>query len=132
MKEYFEYDDFNYIEEKIYELTEYMRTLNSNLPSYSKTVWNLNDLPYFENVDEIEDSIKRITDYIYVPKGFVYKQWWDSNIDYLYKSFSWGDYQRWLNNLKLIQKMKEENPTLWNGISFFYWNEENKNDDWEE
>lgn len=131
--DYLNYNDLNEIENKISSLTATIqRDYIPSLPSYTSNNWVLNDLPFVQEIARIENGIKNIGYYFYEPTGWITtKEWITSDNLYPIKSFDYRDYNRWLNNLELIENTQGELLTLWNGASQIEWNLAS-DEEWEE
>lgn len=100
------------------------------IPNYEKKTWVLNEIPYMQDIDRIEQGIKNLGDYFTKPKGWITTKDWlktntiDDRSDYGVgsKGFSYIDINRWINNLNLIEQEDMENATVWNtNKSEYYW-----------
>ena len=131
--DYLNYDDLNEIENKISSLTTTIqRDYIPDLPSYTSKNRALNHLPHIQEIDRIEKGVKNIGYYFYDPEGWqTTKEWITSDNLYPIKSFDYRDYNRWLNNLELIENAGEPLLTLWNGTSQIEWNL-TSDEEWEE
>ncbi len=130
--DYLNYYDLNNIEDKIEQLTSYLKTKTS-ISDFSKKIWILNEFPYIQEIDRIEKSIDNLGYYFYKPEDWTTTKIWipDNTNKAIKKSFSYQDINRWIYNLDLIDKIKEDDCTIWNGQSFLQWEQIN-NLDWEE
>ena len=92
----------------------------------------LNELPYIQEINRIENAIENLGYYFYKPNGWLPTKEWIT-LDNLYpiKSFDYKDYNRWISNLQLIENALGESLTIWNGVSLMNWNEESQYE-WEE
>ena len=103
MKEYFEYTDFNDVQDDIVILTDTAKLINNATSSFTKKIYALNDFPYIQDVDYIEKQLLNISENIGTPTGFTYKEWLPTPTSYAFKNFSWSDYQRWLINIQFLE-----------------------------
>lgn len=103
MKEYFEYTDFNDVQDDIVSLTNIAKIISDATSSFAKKTYALNDFPYIQEVDYIEKQLLNISNNVGVPIGFVYKEWLPTPTSYALKNFSWSDFQRWLNNIRFLE-----------------------------
>lgn len=131
--DYLNYTNLNQIEDKIEELIDDIETeYQITIPTFNKKTWTINELPYIQEIDRIENAIESIGYNFYKPNGWIVsKTWITSDNLYPIRSFDYQDYNRWVNNLELIEKSMGEALTLWNGISLLNWNEESQYE-WEE
>lgn len=119
--DYLNYDDLNYIENRIETATNRVKQI-IDMPSYSKKTWVINELPYIQEINRIEKGISDIGYYYYQPNGWIpTKEWITSDNLYPIKSFDYKDYNRWLNDLELIENSYDVPVTLWNGPSQVEW-----------
>lgn len=91
------------------------------IPNYTKHTWNTNEVLSMQNIDNIENGIKNIQIYYYKPIGWIESDEWlktndieniDNNTNM--KTISFQDFNRWLNNLSLINFTNLNQMTLWN------------------
>lgn len=112
MKEYFEYTDWQVVEDDIDSLTTELQLVNKSLPNFTKNTWTLNDFPYVQDAYRIEEAINNFSNYIVNLPNYVYKVWLssptDSSTGTNYKNFAWLDYQNWLNGINQIKDYKEK------------------------
>src|SRR5574344_80543 len=110
MKQYFEANDFNYIEDNLDELTQILQIINDRLPSFNPKYGGYDEqsLFYIQDAYRIEEGIKNIYNYILPFPNYIYKKWLNSSTDTSYKNFSWDDYKNWLNALASIKDYKEK------------------------
>lgn len=113
---------------KIYE--------NENIiPNYIKKQWFVNDIPFIQDIDNIEQGIENLGKYCTKPLGWITtKEWIEiasvikrNDLGVGSKSFSYRDINRWINNLNLIDNVDMDNNTFWNTNKTMYnWNEESE------
>ena len=118
---YLNYNDLNDIETAIEEYTE---TISDyvEIPTYTPKTWVVNELPFIQEIDRIENGITNIGDYFYKPNGWLpTKKWITSDNLYPIKSFDYRDWNRWINNLELIDFDEANKMTFWNGVSQVNW-----------
>jgi hypothetical protein len=117
MKEYFEYTDFNEVESKIESLYNDI-SLIVERPSFAKKTWDITNFPYIQEIDRIERGINNLIFFSPAPSGYTLKTWIENTGEHPLKSFSWNDYQRWLNNLKLIETGKNSIQVRYSGEGY--------------
>lgn len=109
---------------------------NENIiPEYHKNIWNINEIPYVQDMNNIEYGISILGDYLGKPVGWINERNWDlaqnylsdtsvTNIGVIPQGFSYIDINRWINNLNLIDSIDMDDITVWNtNKSQYYWNE---------
>ena len=130
-EDYLNYDDLNRIEQRIYELTNELLD-KTDIPSFIPKTWFVNEFPYIQEVDRIEKAIDNLGYYYYKPQNWEITKIWipKGNTQEIKKGFSYQDINRWLFNMNLIDEIKDDNSTIWNGQSFVYW-DSNDTLDWE-
>ena len=130
-EDYLNYNDLNNIEQRIYELTNELLDKTS-IPSFVPKTWVINEFPYIQEVDRIERGIDNLGYYYYKPQEWEATKIWipKGNTQEIKKGFSYQDINRWIVNMKLIEQIKNDNSTIWNGQSFVYW-DSNDTLDWE-
>lgn len=130
-EDYLNYDDLNRIEQRIYELTNELLD-KTDIPSFTPKTWAVNEFPYIQEVDRIEKAIDNLGYYYYKPKSWETTKIWipEGNTQEIKKGFSYKDINRWIINMNLIEQVKDDNSTIWNGQSFVYW-DSNDTLDWE-
>ena len=122
--DYLNYTDLNTVESVIDEYTERISRY-VEIPAYVKKTWAKNDLPFVQEIDRIENAITNIGRYGYKPDGWLpTKTWITSDNLYPVKSFDYRDWNRWINNLQLINFDDIDEMTFWNGVSLIDWNTE--------
>ena len=120
--DYLNYNDLNEVEAKIKEYTDKVSSVTS-IPSFNQKTWNINELPFIQEIDRIEKGIYNLGEYYNRPKGWLTtKEWITSDNLYPIKSFDYRDWNRWLNNLNIFYTDIDLTDTIWNGASFLYWN----------
>ena len=131
--EYLNYDELNYIEERVQEAVFHIK-LNyaPDMPLFTRHTWELNELPYIQQINRIEEGIESVGYWGIKPDGWIEtKKWITSDNLYPIKSFDYTDYNRWINNLDLTELRDLSGLTLWNGISQITWDIESQYE-WEE
>lgn len=131
--DYLNYDELNDIEERVQEAVFHIK-LNyvPDMPLFTRHTWELNELPFIQQIDRIEQGIESIGYWGIKPEGWINtKKWITSDNLYPIKSFDYQDYNRWINNLNLTELRDLSNLTLWNGISQVEWDIESEYE-WEE
>lgn len=126
--DYLNYNDLNLIEQKILEYTQEVSAI-TYIPPYTAKTWQVNDLPFIQEIDRIEKGIYNLGYYYNRPKGWLpTKEWITSDNLYPIKSFDYRDYNRWVNNLSIFRTDITIDDTIWNGASFINW--ESPDEDW--
>ena len=130
-EDYLSYNDLNNIEERINELTEDLQDKTS-IPSFNPKTWVINEFPYIQEIDRIERGVDNLGYYYYKPEEWETTKIWipEGNTQEIKKGFSYKDINRWIVNMNLIEQIKDDNSTIWNGQSFVYW-DSNDTLDWE-
>ena len=129
---YLNYNDLNDTENKIEEITNYIKEHYIDMPSFEKKTWVVNELPFIQEISRIENGIEAIGNWYYKPNMWLPSKVWITP-DNLYpiKSFDYNDWNRWVNNLQLVESSLGELLTLWNGSSQITWNTPSEYE-WEE
>ena len=127
-EQYLNYEDLNEIENIIYEVTEEFKEI-TNIPTFNKKTWVLNEFSYIEEIDRIEQGIENLGEYFYKPYGWIETRKWINNERKAI--FDYNDINRWINNVNLIYEHKNERFSIWNGVSYINWNETSELE-WEE
>lgn len=127
-EQYLNYEDLNEIENIIYEVTEEFKQITS-IPTFNKKTWVLNEFPWIEEIDRIEQGIENLGEYFYKPYGWIETRTWIN--EFRKAIFDYNDINRWINNVNLIYEHKNERFSIWNGISYINWNETSELE-WEE
>lgn len=131
-EDYLNYDDLNNIENKIEILTDYLNNNNiATIPLFIKKEWFINEFPYVQKISRIEKAIDNLGENLFKPNEWITTRKWIINVSNSKQSFSYNDINRWIKNLDLIEKNKNNNFNIWNGQSFIYWNE-NSDYEWED
>jgi hypothetical protein len=118
MKTFFEYTDFQDVEDRIEALNNEVSPF-TDIPTFIKKTWALNEFPYINEVDRIERAIGDLQTYFINPSCFITpKVWLETPTSIVYKNYSWSDYQRWLNNLNCIETYKEQIEYRFAGESY--------------
>lgn len=107
MKEYFEYTDFQAVEDETDSLNTEISAFTL-IPTFTKKTWALNDFPYVQEVDRIERGIENLIFFLPYPTNYVSKTWISYYGEHPLLNFSWSDYVRWLLNLQLIDEYKDK------------------------
>lgn len=111
----------------------------SIIPDYEPYIWEDDEFPSMQKIDNIEQGIKNIGEYYYKPIGWINSREWlkTSTINNMYdnmnmQNISYTDLNRWLSNLNLINFEDLNSMTIWNSsVSEIDWNMQNDTD-WEE
>lgn len=131
-EDYLNYTDLNVVENRIETLTNYLNNNNiATIPTFTKKVWIINEFPYVQQIGRIEKGIDNLGLGLFKPADWITTREWIINVSNSKQSFDYGDINRWLKNLDLIEENKNNNFNIWNGQSFMYWNE-NSNYEWED
>ena len=127
--DYLNFEDLNYIEEMIDELTTKVKSIVPEIPEYTKKTWTLYDFPYIQEIDRIETGVANLGEYYAKDTGWQEKKMWLVTGNEI-KPFYYSDYNRWLTDLQIISNLPE-NITMWNGVSYVDWEIESDLE-WEE
>lgn len=106
---------------------------------YNKKTWLDNEIPYLQDIDNIEQGIQTIADIWYLPLGYEKKDWTTlgyyniENSDYglAQKPINESDFLRWNKNIELLEQSFNSFFNVWNVVSYISWNENSKFE-WEE
>lgn len=129
--DYLNYNDLNEVEAKIKEYTDKVSSVTS-IPSFEQKTWIINELPFIQEIDRIEKGIYNLGEIYNRPKGWLTtKEWITKDNLYPIKAFNYRDWNRWVNNLILIENSEVPLLTLWNGTSQIEWNLVS-DEEWEE
>lgn len=130
--EYLNYTDLNDIEQRIEELTIDLQT-KTPIPAFTHKTWALNEFPYIQEIDRIEKAICSMGENYYITEYWQCPTDWipTGNTSELRKSFDYNDINRWIYNMNIIDSIKDDETTIWNGQSFINWDETTEID-WEE
>lgn len=130
-EDYLSPEDLNQIEQRISDLTDDLAEITS-IPSFVPKTWVVNEFPYIQEIDRIERGVDNLGYYYYKPQNWETTKIWipKGNTQEIKKGFSYQDINRWLFNMNLIDEIKDDNSTIWNGQSFVYW-DSNDTLDWE-
>lgn len=124
---YLNYTDLNDVENKIEEITNYIKEHYVDMPSFEKKTWVINELPFVQEIDRIENGIEAIGEWYYKPNMWLPSEVWiTSDKPFPIKSFDYNDWNRWVNNLQLVENSFGEVLTLWNGTSQVTWDIESE------
>lgn len=98
--------------------------------TYETKKWEINELPYIQEIDRIEKGIYNLGEKYNRPKGWLpTKEWITKDNLYPIKSFDYRDWNRWVNNLNIFITDIVVKDTIWNGASFINWEQIGK-DEW--
>lgn len=98
--------------------------------TYETKKWEINELPYIQEIDRIEKGIYNLGEKYNRPKGWLpTKEWITKDNLYPIKGFDYRDWNRWVNNLNLFTTDIVVKDTIWNGASFINWEQIGK-DEW--
>ncbi len=106
---------------------------------YTKKEWFINEIPYLQYIDHIEEGINDIADFFYKPVGYRYKEWTTTGYYNIEKTdygvaqrpISINDINRWNKNIELLEDAFNSIFCVWNVVSYINWNEESEFS-WEE
>ncbi len=109
------------------------------LLEYNKKEWIINEIPYLQYIDNIEEGINNVAEFFYKPAGYIYKEWTTtghyniakSDCGLAQKPISINDIERWNKNIELLEKAFNSFFNVWNVVSYINWNE-NSQFEWEE
>lgn len=148
-------NDFNYIRYKLPDDYGKVTMINDNdlfypyvkikddkykLLEYVKKIWNDNEIPYLQYIDNIEEGINNVAKILFVPEGYEYKEWTTTGYydigsnDYglAQKPISSKDFERWNRNIELLESIIDSFFNIWNVVSYINWDEENESEfEWE-
>ena len=127
--DYLNYEDLNYIEDLISNLTDEVKLIVPEIPDYEKKVWTLFDFPYIQEIDRIETGVANLGEYYAKDTGWQEKKKWLETGDEI-KPFYYSDYNRWLIDLEIISNLPDT-FTMWNGVTYVEWEIESDLE-WEE
>ena len=98
--------------------------------TYETKKWEINELPYIQEIDRIEKGIYNLGEKYNRPKGWLTtKEWITKDNLYPIKGFDYRDWNRWVNNLNLFTTDIVVKDTIWNRASFINWEQIGK-DEW--
>jgi hypothetical protein len=98
--------------------------------TYETKKWEINELPYIQEIDRIEKGIYNLGEKYNRPKGWLpTKEWITKDNLYPIKGFDYRDWNRWVNNLNIFTTDIVVKDTIWNGASFINWEQIGK-DEW--
>jgi hypothetical protein len=112
------------------ELYNYIKIYDNDdtMPDYIKKEWVDNEIPYIQNIDNIEQGVKKIGQFYTKSNEWITDKDWrlyGKNYGTGYMSFSYIDINRWITNLNTIDIDEIDNVTIWNTKKTIYnWNEE--------
>mgnify|MGYP007122386863 CR=1 FL=1 len=90
--------------------------------TYETKKWEINELPYIQEIDRIEKGIYNLGEKYNRPKGWLpTKEWITKDNLYPIKGFDYRDWNRWVNNLNVFTTDIVVKDTIWNGESFINW-----------
>lgn len=137
ISDYLNYTDMNDLVDKIKDLlTAFENIVDlTDTSRYDRTMveYELNDFPYIEDIDVMENNIAHLSYDFYQPPGYIQnKIWIEDNTQATYKSISADDLNRMINNMNLLYANKDTTPTIynlytnetWNGSSSLVWEDE--------
>lgn len=111
------------------------------LLEYNKKSWDSNEIPYLQNIDNIEQGIESVANILFKPKEYEEKQWTTlgffdiENSDYglAQKPISSKDFDRWNKNIKLLESIIDSIFCIWNVVSYIDWDNDSQFEfEWEE
>lgn len=136
LSDYLNYTDMNELINKIKELlTAFENIIDlTDTSRYDRTMveYSLNDFPYIEDINTMENNIANLSYDFYQPEGYIQnKIWIEDSTQATYKSISHEDLNRIINNMNILYKNRNNTPTIynlytheeWNGSSSLIWEE---------
>lgn len=127
--DYLNYDDLNNVEAVIKDYTDQVSAV-TDIPEFTEKTWVVNELPFIQEIDRIENGIFNLGEYYNRPAGWLpTKEWITEDNQYPIKAFDYRDWNRWVNNLSKFKLDIVLTDTIWNGASFINW-EEKSDVDW--
>lgn len=101
---------------------------------YIPKKWVINEIPYLQYIDNIEEGINEIAELFYKPAGYQYKEWTttgyynikESDYGLAQKPISSRDFDRWERNIKLLEEAFASFYNVWNVVSYIDWNEDSQ------
>lgn len=122
-----------------------IKTDEMKLLAYTKKTWVDNEIPWIQQIDNIEEGINNVAKMVYEPVGYQYKEWLTTgqyshnfNTDLIIgnaglgqKPISENDFERWKLNINLLKDAMDVIINIWNVVSYINWNEESQFE-WEE
>lgn len=127
-EQYLNYEDLTEIEKNLYILTELLKEI-TEIPSFAKKTWIINEFLWIEEVERIEQGVENLGKYFYKPQNWVLTKEWKN--DSRKAVFDYNDVNRWIKNINLIYNHKDEKISIWNGISYLNWDTDSEME-WEE
>ena len=136
LSDYLNYTDMNDLVDKIKALlTAFENIVDlTDTSRYDRTMveYELNDFPYIEDIDIMENNIAHLSYDFYQPEGYIQnKLWIEDNTQATYKAISYEDLNRMINNMNILYENRNNTPTIynlytheeWNGSSSLVWEE---------
>lgn len=136
ISDYLNYTDMNDLVDKIKDLlTAFENIVDlTDTSRYDRTMveYELNDFPYIEDINTMENNIAHLSYDFYQPEGYIQnKVWIEDNTQATYKSISADDLNRMINNINTLYANKDDTRTMynlytheiWDGSSSLVWEE---------
>lgn len=137
ISDYLNYNDLNDLVDKIKELLTAFESIVdlTDTARYDRTMveYELNDFPYIEDINVMENNIANLSYDFYQPIGYSgNKKWIEDNTQATYKTISADDLNRMINNMNVLYANRNNTPTIynlytheeWNGSSSLVWEDE--------
>lgn len=126
LSDYLSYENMNELISKVRQLLNIFQDKVdlSDTSKYDITMveYELNDFPYVEDIDKIERNIMNLGYDFIQPPGYIQNKVWKDRQENVYKSFSYIDINRMINDMNLLYEYKNDTSTKYNLESNEYWN----------
>ena len=123
--DYLNYTDLNDLIDKVRELLYVFedKVDLSDTSKYDITMveYELNDLPYVEDIDKIERNIMNLGYDYFQPPGYIQNKVWKDTTENVYKSFGYQDINRIITDMNLLYEYKDDTSTKYDLDSNEYW-----------
>lgn len=106
------------------DLYQYIKIYDDEniIPTYIPKTWSINEIPYIQYIDHIEQGVENLGSYFTKPIDWIITKEWlgtatlgsNNNYGVGSKGFSYQDINRWIHNLNLIEQEDMINCTIWN------------------
>ena len=126
LSDYLNYDDLNELISKVRELLLVFQDKIdlSDTSKYDITMveYELNDFPYVEDIDKIERNIMNLSYDFFQPFGYIKNKVWKDSENKVYKSFSYEDINRIINDMNVLYENRNDTRSIYNLQSNEEWN----------
>ncbi len=126
LSDYLNYDDLNELISKVRELLLVFQDKIdlSDTSKYDITMveYELNDFPYVEDIDKIERNIMNLSYDFFQPFGYIKNKIWKDSENNVYKSFSYEDINRIINDMNVLYENRNDTRSIYNLQSNEEWN----------